>query len=109
MKAYRLHDYGGPDSLRLEELPDPSPGVGEVLVRIRAASLNYRDLMIARGQYSRHLPLPLIPLSDASGDVLEVGAGVTRVGPGDRVAANFMTSWVCGGASEEKAKSALGG
>src|SRR5262245_56138336 len=96
MRGYRLHEYGGPEALRCEELPEPRPGAGEVLVRIRAASLNYRDLLIARGQYSRSLPLPLIPLSDGAGEVVEVGPGVTRFRPGDRVAAAFMLDWHCG-------------
>jgi NADPH:quinone reductase-like Zn-dependent oxidoreductase len=109
MRAYRLHDYGGPDAYRLEELPTPAPGPGEVLVRIRAASLNYRDLLIVKGRYGRNLPLPLIPLSDGAGEVAEVGPGVTRFKPGDRVAATFMIAWLEGGPSEEKARSALGG
>ena len=59
MKAYRLHEFAGPDAYRLEELPSPTPGPGEVLVRIRAVSLNYRDLMISRGVYNPRLRLPL--------------------------------------------------
>jgi NADPH:quinone reductase-like Zn-dependent oxidoreductase len=80
-----------------------------VLVRIKAASLNYRDLLVAKGLYSRNLPLPLIPLSDASGEVAEVGPGVSRVRPGDRVAGIFMQAWIDGEPTEAKAKSALGG
>jgi NADPH:quinone reductase-like Zn-dependent oxidoreductase len=109
MRGYRLHDYGGPDALRLEGLPDPVPGPGEVLVRIRAASLNFRDLMITKGQYSRSLSLPLIPLSDGAGEVAEVGPGVARFKPGDRVAATFMIAWIDGELTEAKARSALGG
>ncbi len=104
MRGYRLHAFGGPEALQLEVLPDPRPGPGEVLVRIRAAALNYRDLLVSKGQYSRNLPLPLIPLSDGAGEVAEVGAGVTRVKPGDRVAAAFMTGWLDGPPSEEKAR-----
>jgi NADPH:quinone reductase-like Zn-dependent oxidoreductase len=109
MRGYRVHAFGGPDAYRREDLPDPRPGHGEVLVRIRAAALNYRDLMVVRGQYSRSLPLPLIPLSDGAGEVAEVGPGVTRVKPGDRVAAAFMTGWLDGPPSDEKARTALGG
>jgi NADPH:quinone reductase-like Zn-dependent oxidoreductase len=109
MRAYRFHDFGGPGALRREDLPDPKPGPGEALVRIRAASLNYRDLLVAKGIYGRNLPLPLIPLSDGAGEVVEVGPGVSRVRPGDRVAAAFMVGWIDGGPSEAKAKSALGG
>src|SRR4051812_15331663 len=100
MRAYRIHNYEGLEAYRREELPTPSPGPGQALIRVRAASLNYRDLLIARGQYSRHLHLPLVPLSDGAGEVVEVGPGVTRVTPGDRVAAIFMQAWVDGGPTE---------
>jgi NADPH:quinone reductase-like Zn-dependent oxidoreductase len=109
MRGFRLHAFGAADALRREDLPDPSPGPGEVKVRIRAASVNYRDLLVARGHYSRHLPLPLVPLSDGAGEVVEVGPGVSRVKPGDRVAAAFMTGWIDGEPSEDKARTALGG
>jgi NADPH:quinone reductase-like Zn-dependent oxidoreductase len=109
MRAYRIHECRGPESLRREDLPDPKPGPGQVLVRIKAASVNYRDLLIVKGLYSRHLPLPLIPLSDGAGEVAEIGPGVTRFQPGDRVAGIFMQKWIEGGPTEAKAKSALGG
>ncbi len=109
MRAYRLHDYGGPDALKLEDLPEPAPGPGEVLVRTRAASLNYRDLLVVKGHYSRKLPLPLIPLSDGAGEVVGLGARVTRWTPGDRVVAPFMTGWIDGPPTEAKASTALGG
>lgn len=109
MKAYRIHEFGGPDALRLDEFPEPSPQPGQVLVRVRAASLNFRDLLVTRGHYNKHFPLPAIPLSDAAGEVVAVGPGVTRVKPGDRVAAIFMQSWLSGDLTEEAAKSALGG
>jgi NADPH:quinone reductase-like Zn-dependent oxidoreductase len=78
MRAYRLHEFAGPDAYRLEDLPSPTPGPGEVLVRIRAVSLNYRDLMITKGIYNPRLRLPLIPLSDGAGEVAVTGEGVTR-------------------------------
>ncbi|MGZ3356239.1 MAG: zinc-dependent alcohol dehydrogenase family protein [Isosphaeraceae bacterium] len=109
MKAYRLHEFAGPDAYRLEELPSPTPGHGEVLVRIRAVSLNYRDLMISKGVYNPRLRLPLIPLSDGVGEVAVTGAGVTRFKPGERVAACFMPTWVGGQLDEAKARSTLGG
>ena len=108
MRAYRIHDFAGLEAFRREELPTPKPGPGQALVRIHATSLNYRDLLVAKGLYSRHLPLPLVPLSDGAGEVVEVGPGVTRVKPGDRVAPIFMQAWIEGGPTEEKAKSALG-
>lgn len=109
MKAYRLHEFAGPDAYRLEELPSPTPGPGEVLVRIRAVSLNYRDLMISRGVYNPRLRLPLIPLSDGVGEVAVTGAGVTRFKPGERVAACFMPTWIGGQLDDAKARSTLGG
>jgi NADPH:quinone reductase-like Zn-dependent oxidoreductase len=109
MKAYRLHEFAGPDALRREELPSPTPGPGQVLVKIRAVSLNYRDLMISKGVYNPRLRLPLVLLSDGAGEVAVTGAGVTRFKPGDRVMASFMPAWVGGQLDEAKARSALGG
>jgi NADPH:quinone reductase-like Zn-dependent oxidoreductase len=109
MKAMRIHEAGGPGALRLEELPTPVPGPGEALVRVHATALNYRDLLVIKGLYSRNLPLPLVPLSDGAGEVVEVGQGVTRVRAGDRVAASFMPAWIAGGPTAAGARSALGG
>ena len=80
MKAFRLHEFGGPGSLKLEEIPKPTPGPGEILLRVRAVSLNYRDLMIAKGIYNPKLRLPLIPLSDG-GEVVATGSGATASNP----------------------------
>ncbi len=101
-------DYGI-DALQLKEKPLPQPGLGQVLVRMRAASLNYRDLLMVGGAYARNLPLPLIPLSDGAGDVVETGAGVTRWQTGDRVAGTFFQDWDAGRITGEAPKSALGG
>jgi NADPH:quinone reductase-like Zn-dependent oxidoreductase len=109
MKAFRLHEFGGPAGLRLEEVADPTPGPGEVLVRLRAVSLNYRDLLVSKGLYNPRLKLPFTPISDGAGEVHATGAGVTRFKPGDRVAACFMPDWVDGPPDDEKARSALGG
>ena len=109
MKVYEIRDRFGLDALTLTERPQPQPGAHEVLLRIRAASLNYRDLMIAKGQYNPKMPLPRIPLSDAAGEVAAVGPGVSRVQVGQRVAALFMQKWLAGDIDESKAKSALGG
>src|SRR5579862_9476257 len=96
MKAWRFTDSFGMENLRLEELPDPAPRAGEAVVRVRACSLNYRDLVVARGGYGRAVRAPLTPLSDGAGEVIAVGEGVTRVKAGDRVAAIFMQGWLDG-------------
>lgn len=109
MKVYEIRERFGLDALTLTERPQPQPGPQEVLVRIRAASLNYRDLLVVKGQYNPKMPLPRIPLSDAAGEVAAVGPGVSRVQVGQRVAAIFMQKWLAGDIDESKAKSALGG
>ncbi len=109
MKVYEIRDRFGLDALTLIERPQPQPGPHEALIRIRAASLNYRDLMVVKGQYNPKMPLPRIPLSDAAGEVAAIGPGVTRVKIGQRVAGIFMQKWLSGELDEAKAKSALGG
>lgn len=84
-------------------------GPHDVLVRMKAVSLNYRDFLIAKGLYSRALKLPLVPLSDGAGEVVEVGNAVTKFKPGDRVAPIFMQKWLAGKVNSEAARSALGG
>jgi NADPH:quinone reductase-like Zn-dependent oxidoreductase len=108
MRAYRLHEFGGPDALRCEDLPSLKPGPGQVLVRLRAASLNYRDLMIAKGIYNPRLKLPIIPLSDGAGEVVAAGDGASRFKAGDRVVACFAPAWLDGPPTEAKGRSALG-
>ncbi len=108
MKAVQLHAFEGPGGYRVADLPEPRPGPGEAVVRIRATSLNYRDLLVARGDYSRKIPLPLVPLSDGAGEVIEVGPGVSRVRVGDRVASAFMPAWIDGPPTDAGANSALG-
>jgi NADPH:quinone reductase-like Zn-dependent oxidoreductase len=93
--------------LRQTELPDPGPG--EVHVRLRAASLNYRDLMVALGQYNPKMALPRILGSDAAGEVVSVGQQVTSLRPGDRVASLFFQTWQAGEITQATGKSALGG
>jgi len=109
MRVFELREAAGIDSLTLTERAEPRPGPGQVLVRMRAASLNYRDLIVVTGGYGPSLPLPLVPLSDGAGEVVEVGAGVRRAKPGDRVAGTFFQRWVTGPITEEAAASALGG
>lgn len=109
MKAIELRGSFGIDSLVVTERPEPQPGAGQVLVRMQAWSLNYRDLMVVNGVYNPKLKLPMVPLSDGVGTVTAIGAGVSRVKVGTRVAATFMQKWTGGRLTDDKAKSALGG
>ncbi len=109
MRAIEIQNQFGLDSLTLTERPDPQPQTGQVVIKLLAASLNYRDLMMVRGQYNPRQPLPLIPLSDGVGEVVAIGEGVTRVKVGDRVAGNFTQRWVSGEPTRDKLTSSLGG
>src|SRR5215469_739415 len=85
------------DQLELVELPRPDPAPGEVLVRVHATSLNFRDQAIAKGVYfGRAIPVAGIPLSDGAGIVEAVGAGVKSLAAGDRVAGTFFQAWLDG-------------
>ena len=109
MKVYRLN-AGSIDNLRIEEAPEPKPARGQVLVRMHAASLNYRDLLVATGRYGRGgVPADLVPLSDGAGEVVTAGEAVTRVRPGDRVAGIFMQTWLGGEIDPADPASSLGG
>lgn len=109
MKAYEIQGSFGLESLQQVERPEPSPGERQVLMRVRAVSLNFRDLLVIRGLYNPRLKLPLIPCSDGAGEVVAVGPGVTRVQPGDRVTATFFQGWNEGEPSDAKVRDALGG
>jgi len=108
MKAYQIEKFGI-ENLSVSELEQPSPGESEVLVRLHAASLNYRDLMMVEGTYNPKLKLPLIPFSDGAGEVIAVGDAVTRWKPGDRVCPIFMQGWIDGELDHKKSKTTLGG
>ncbi|HWU36511.1 MAG TPA: zinc-binding dehydrogenase, partial [Candidatus Acidoferrum sp.] len=92
MKAVRLHQPGGPDQLRFEEIPTPAPGPGEVLIQLRAAALNHRDVWIRMGMQMADR-LPLIPGSDGAGLVAEIGPGVSRLKVGEAVVINPSLNW----------------
>ena len=109
MKAYELQGPGGVDEMKLVEKPVPAPGPGEVLVKLKAATINYRDLLTVKGGYGSRQKFPLVPLSDAAGVVDSVGAGVTSFKPGDRVTGSFFEGWLGGEPSEAKMRSNLGG
>jgi NADPH:quinone reductase-like Zn-dependent oxidoreductase len=108
MKAFELRGFGL-DQLAQTERPMPEPGAGEVLVRLRAVSLNYRDLLVAQGKYNPRMKLPRVPVSDGAGEVAAVGDGVTAWKAGDRVVIPFMPGWRDGPLSAAKAATALGG
>jgi NADPH:quinone reductase-like Zn-dependent oxidoreductase len=108
MKAIVFKDRLALDDLRMVERPDPAPGPREILVRVRAASLNYRDLSIARGEYGVYA-LPLVPLSDGAGEVVAVGSEVRRFRVGDRVSPTYVPDWIDGPIQEETAARRLGG
>ena len=104
MRAWRLSDAFGIDRLELQERPDPVLGDREVRVRVGAVSLNYRDvLMVEHGISPRGVELPFDPCSDAAGEVIEVGAGVTRVEVGDRVATTVFRRWLDGDTPQPEA------
>ena len=92
MKAIVLHSVGEPEALRLEDVPNPTPGPGQVVVRLRAAALNHRDLYICRGQYAG-LRFPIIPGSDGTGEVAAQGEGVTGLSRGASVVINPSLRW----------------
>lgn len=109
MRAYQIIEKFGLDSLKLVDLPDPTPGPCQVVVRVQAASLNYRDLLMVNGHYNPKQPLPLTPLSDGAGLVEAVGPGVTRVKVGDRVAGTFAQNWIAGEPPADVRNFTLGG
>ena len=110
MRVFQIEGGWGMDHLVLSSRPDPRPGAGEVLLRMKAASLNYRDLVVPDRGYGQYTgTLPLIPISDGVGEVIEVGAGVSRVAVGDRVCPSFLQRWVGGELNLERITGSLGG
>ncbi len=94
MRVYEVRtDSTGIEGLRPAERPDPQLGPRDVAIRIRATSLNYRDHLVVTGRYFTPLERPMIPLSDAAGEVVAIGNAVTRFRPGDRVAGAFLQVW----------------
>jgi|SRR5688572_12985558 len=108
MRAWEIGSFGR-DGLRLIERAEPSPGVGQVRVRVLAASLNYRDLLMVRGEYNPRQPLPLVPLSDGVGIVDAVGPGVDGKLVGRRFASLFVQGWIDGELTADILRTTLGG
>jgi NADPH:quinone reductase-like Zn-dependent oxidoreductase len=108
MRAIELSGAGLERLTRVER-KDPQPGYGQVVVRIRYASLNYRDMVVVAGGYGSRIATPLIPLSDGAGEVVALGDGVRRLSVGDRVIGCFFQGWDAGAPTEDKLKTSLGG
>ncbi|MFQ5955176.1 MAG: NAD(P)-dependent alcohol dehydrogenase [Kiloniellales bacterium] len=105
-----MRDAWGPDHIVPGERPDPEPGFGQVLLRMRAAALNYRDFVMAgRGYGRRSGTLPLVPVSDGAGEVVAVGDGVMRVSVGELVCPIFAQGWISGPFRERYRHGLLGG
>lgn len=110
MKVMQIEEDWSPDNIRVADRPRPEPGRGEALIRMEAASVNYRDVVMTRRGYGRRGgQLPLVPLSDGAGRVVEVGPEVTRVAVGDLVCPTFNQRWIAGPLREEHWPGTLGG
>lgn len=107
MRVWEVAGEWGVERLRPVERPSPKPGPGEIVVRMRAASLNYRDLLMVEGKAGGKLPL--VPFSDGAGEVAAVGPGVTRVAAGERVCPLFFQSWLKGDVGAKSRAASLGG
>jgi len=108
MKLFELQAFGL-ENLKRAECLVLDPGPNEVTLRLRAVSLNYRDLLVVQGKYNPRMKLPRVPLSDGAGEVVAVGAEVTAWKPGDRVVVPFFPAWLDGELNAGKVASALGG
>jgi NADPH2:quinone reductase len=91
MRAVRCHELTGPKSLRVDEIPAPTPGPGEVLIEVHACGVNFPDVLLTYGKYQFKAEPPFVPGGEAAGIVRAVGASVTEVAPGDRVVATLMS------------------
>ena len=111
MRAWQIATFASEPraALRLAEVADPEPGPGELLLRVRAVSLNYRDLLMAQGRFNPRQPLPLVPCSDAVAEVIATGAGVSGFAAGDRVCPLFAPRWLAGEPERERVRTTLGG
>lgn len=107
MKAYQLHKFGL-ENLVQDNVEEPSPSYGEVIVDIKAVSLNFRDLMVVKGIYNPNMPLPSVPVSDGAGTVCSVGEGVKIFKVGDKVMSHFISDWIDGKLQQEMVNSTLG-
>lgn len=109
MQAYQVLTDEGIDAIKKVDVPIPEIADDEILVKMKACSLNYRDLLIPIGGYPRNETRPVIPLSDGAGEIIEVGKSVTTLKPGERVVGNFFQDWISGSIGDKGLHSALGG
>ncbi len=107
MRAYEIQEFGI-ENLKIVNKEMPAPSAGEVLIRVHATSINFRDLMVIEGKYNPRMKLPAIPFSDGAGEIVGVGEGVTRWSIGDRVCPIFAQGWFDGEPDQEKSRTALG-
>ncbi len=107
MRAYRF-DRFGLENLKLVDIDPPRPGPDEIVIDVRAFSLNFRDLLVIKGLYNPKLKLPAVPISDGAGAVSAVGEGVERVKVGDKVVSHFVSGWIDGPFRAEYAATTLG-
>ncbi len=110
MRVFQIEKDWGMDNLKLSTRSEPKVGPGQVLIKMKSSSLNFRDLLVPERGYGRSTGnLPLIPVSDGVGEVVEIGEGVTRVATGDRVCPTFFQSWISGEPNQERFSRSLGG
>ena len=110
MRVFQIEGDWGMDHLKLSTRPEPTAGPGQVVVKMTASSLNYRDLVVPNRGYGNHTgTLPLIPVSDGVGVVSAIAPGVTRVAVGDRVCPTFFQNWISGEPDLERLTRSLGG
>lgn len=107
MKAFEITQFGI-ENLKIVEREMPVPAANEVVIKFHAASLNYRDVMVAKGTYNPRMNLPAIPFSDGAGEIVEVGSGVTKWIVGDRVCPSVVQTWIDGEPTAATSKTAIG-
>ena len=110
MKVMQIQDDWGPENIRLAKRPDPEPGLGEIVIDMKATAINPRDLILARRGYGRHSgDLPLIPLADGAGYVSALGEGATKYQIGDLVCPIYNRNWLTGTSDLSHAGGSHGG
>jgi NADPH:quinone reductase-like Zn-dependent oxidoreductase len=107
MKAWQLQAFGR-ENLVLNDIPRPTPGHGEALIRISSVALNYRDKLLYDGNYNPHLEFPITQVADAVGEIVALGSGTSRFKPGDRVVTNYCTRWIDGPPTSKESLYTLG-